>query len=429
MGMGSEPVGSTPEEFKAVINSNMAKWKPIAKKRESKLIKESRTQTIAALELIIVNISPKTNWSFIAVTTEDGVTGWGECSLNGWEPLLIAQSEMLAHTARGRNIETPGNLISYLPHTPGGLVAHAVKSATEQALVDLRARRAGKSVAAFLTATPRSSVPAYANINRGVIDRSPKGFAAGAQRAVAAGYRAIKLAPFDGVTSQDAEHTPIEKLIRAGLDRIFAVRDAVGDTIDVMVDCHWRFDVDRAKTVLREVAPARPYWMECMTSEHPSCFSAIAHLTEQAHDLGMRTAGGETIAGADMAEVMCKRRLYDVLMPDIKYAGGFSGMLAIARVCSDHGIAYAPHNPTGPMAHLASIHACAAAPTLLWLEHQWDESSLFDELIGGNKAPLVDGAFLVPDQPGMGATINRALASTCPYQPLPSGAGLDERLG
>ena len=79
----------------------------------------------------------------------------------------------------------------------------------------------------------------------------------------------------------------------------------------------------------------------------------------------MRTAGGEMIAGADAARVMCERRLYDVLMPDIKYAGGFAGMGAIARVCAEHGVGFAPHNPTGPIAHVASIHACAAAPAVL----------------------------------------------------------------
>ena len=385
--------------------------------------------TIATLEPLVVNISPKTNWSFIAVTTDDGLTGWGECSLNGWEPMLVAQAEMLARKARGRDIDDPGGLVNYLPHTPGGLIEHAVKSATEQALVDLRARRAGKSIAAFLNAAARTSVPAYANINRGVTDRSPAGFALGAKRAVVAGYRAVKLAPFDGVMSQDAAQTPIDKLIRAGLDRIFAVRDAVGDTIKVMVDCHWRFDLKRAEALLRDVAPARPYWMECMISEHASLFPAIARLTELAHQHGTLTAGAEMIAGADVAEAMCGARLYDVLMPDIKYAGGFAGMLAIANVCQNHGVAYAPHNPTGPIAHLASIHACAASPTLLWLEHQWDESPLFDELTGGNKAALVDGAFSVPGGVGLGAEISRTVSGSHPYRVLPNGVGLDERLG
>jgi galactonate dehydratase len=126
---------------------------------------------------------------------------------------------------------------------------------------------------------------------------------------------------------------------------------------------------------------------------------------------------------------MCEAGLYDVLMPDIKYAGGYRGMLEIARVCERHGKDFSPHNPTGPVAHVASVHLCAASPTLLWLEHQWDESPLFDSLVGGVAAPLVDGAFVVPIAPGLGAALDRGLAHAHPWQPLPPSANLDPRLG
>jgi len=385
--------------------------------------------TIAVLEPVVVNVSPKTNWTFIAVTTDDGATGWGECSLNGWEPLLVAQAQMLARDARGRDPDAAEDLVRYLPHSPGGLVAHAVKSATQQALTDLRARAARKAIAGYLSAAPRASVAAYANINRSVGDRTPAGFADAARRAVAAGYRAIKLAPFDGVVAADAAQTPIDARTRDGLDRVFAVRDAVGAGVAVMVDCHWRFDVDRAEALLKDIAPAKPYWLECMISEHPIGFGSIARLTALAHESGIRTAGGETIAGTDLAQAMCAGKLYDVLMPDIKYAGGYAGMLAIAGVCAAHGVDFAPHNPTGPIAHLASIHACAASPSLLWLEHQWNESPLFAALVGGDVPALADGAFTVPSGPGLGAALDRTLAKAHPWQPLAKGANLDERLG
>lgn len=384
---------------------------------------------IAALDPVVVNVSPKTNWSFIAVTASDGATGWGECSLNGWEPLLVAQAQMLARDAAGRDLDAADDLVRYLPHTPGGLVAHAVKSATEQALVDLRAQAAGKSIARLLSPAPRAAVAAYANINRSATDRTPAGFAAAATGAVAAGYRAIKLAPFDGVIAADAARTPIDARTRAGLDCVFAVRDAVGADVAVMVDCHWRFDVDRAEALLKDIAPAKPYWVECMISEHPLGFTSIARLTALAHESGIRTAGAETIAGTDQAQAMCAGKLYDVLMPDIKYAGGYAGMLAIARVCADHGVDFAPHNPTGPIAHLASIHVCAASPTLLWLEHQWNESSLFSGLVGKDVATIVNGGFAVPAAAGLGAALDRAVATAHPYQPLKKGSNLDERLG
>lgn len=384
---------------------------------------------IAALEPVVVNVSPKTNWTFVAVTLADGATGWGECSLNGWEPLLVAQARRLARDAVGRDVADAAGLVRYLPHSPGGLVAHAAASATEQALTDLRARAAGTPVARLQAGAPRAAVPAYANINRSVADRSPAGFADAARRAVAAGYRAVKLAPFDGVIAEDAATTPIAALTRAGLDRVFAVRDAIGPELALMVDCHWRFDVARAQALLADLAAAKPYWVECMTSEHPVHYGAIARLTALAHERGMRTAGGEMIAGADTARAMCDGRLYDVLMPDIKYAGGYRGMQAIADVCAAHGVAFAPHNPTGPVAHVASIHACAAAPALLWLEHQWNETPLFDALVGGVAAPLVDGAFVVPAAPGLGVTLERAVAAAHPCAELAPGANLDPRLG
>jgi galactonate dehydratase len=261
------------------------------------------------------------------------------------------------------------------------------------------------------------------------VQRGPAGFADAARRAVAAGYRAVKLAPFDGVIAEDAARTPIDARTRDGLDRVFAVRDAVGADVAVMVDCHWRFDVERAERLLRDIAPAHLYWIECMTSEHPSCFPAIARLTALAHDAGMRTAGGEMIAGPDAAASMCAAALYDVLMPDIKYAGGHAGMLAIAEVCAQHGVAFAPHNPTGPIAHLASVHTCAAAPTLLWLEHQWNETPRFGELVDERLPPLVDGSFVVPSAAGLGAAVDRGLAATLPGKALAAGSGLDPRLG
>jgi galactonate dehydratase len=382
---------------------------------------------IASLTPLVVNVSTKTNWTFVALTAEDGATGWGECSLNGWEPLLVAQAQMLAAEAAGLDLDAVPALARYVPHIAGGLVTHAVRSSVEQAATDLRAQARGASVASML-GQRRASVPAYANVNRGVRDRTPDGFATAARGAVAAGYRAVKLAPFDGVIAGDAATTPIDTRTREGVDRVYAVRDAVGPDVAVMVDCHWRFDLPRAEALLRDLESARPYWVECMTTEHASGFADIARLTGLAHQRGIRTAGGETIGGADAALAMCAGRLYDVLMPDIKYCGGFRGMRAIADVCAAHGVDLAPHNPTGPIAHVASVHACAAAQGVLWLEHQWNESPLFDTL-AGPLPRLLDGAFEVPAGPGLGARIDRGVAGLHPGIALDRSANLDERLG
>jgi galactonate dehydratase len=385
--------------------------------------------SIAAIETIVVNVSPKTNWTFVAVRTDAGVTGWGECSLNRWEPLLTAYTAVIAPDLIGRDVAAAAEGIRYLRHSPGGLVAHAVRSALEQAITDISAQLAAKAIHLFIGPPRRGSVPGYANINRGVKSRSPEGFAEAARAAIAAGYACVKLAPFDGVIAEDADSTPIDDRIRDGLDRVYAVRDAIGPDAPLLVDCHWRFDEDRATTLIGDIARASPYWIECPLSEHPLQFKAIARLRGRAHARGIQLAGGEMITGAEQAVDMCASSLYDVLMPDIKYAGGYRGMLAIARICDENGVAFSPHNPTGPIAHLASIHLCAAAPGVLWLEHQWAESPLFDSLIGGCAAPLVDGAFSVPNAPGLGAALDLTQARARPFVSLPRNANLDERLG
>jgi galactonate dehydratase len=386
-------------------------------------------QKIKVVEPLVVNISPKTNWTFVGVTMDDGKTGWGECSLNGWEPLLVAGVGMLSRDIVGRTLEAGFAAVDYIAHSPGGLAMHAAKSAIEQALTDLKARHVARPIHAIIGDGGRASIPSYANINRGISTRSPDGFAAAARAALAAGYRNIKIAPFDGVIAQDAMSTPIDALTDAGLDRVYAVREAIGRDRPLMVDCHWRFDEPRAMALMRKIAGASPYWVECPMSEHPAQFAAIARLRHLAHEHGMKLVGGEMIAGADQAAAMCAAALYDVLMPDVKYAGGYRGMRAIAEVCASEGVQFSPHNPSGPIAHLASLHVCATAPGLLWLEHQWAESPLFDELIGGVVAPLVDGAFVVPRSPGLGATLDRALALSRPFVPSPRSANLDERLG
>ena len=158
-------------------------------------------------------------------------------------------------------------------------------------------------------------------------------------------------------------------------------------------------------------------------------FPALRRLRSCANDIGVRLAGCEMMTGVAAFESFLGAGVYDVVMPDVKYAGGLAEMLRIADAAANRGVLCSPHNPTGPIAHLASIHLCAASPTLLWLEHQWDESPLFDSLVGGVRAPLVDGALVVPVTPGLGATLDRELAAAHPWRPLPANANLDERLG
>jgi L-alanine-DL-glutamate epimerase-like enolase superfamily enzyme len=114
------------------------------------------------------------------------------------------------------------------------------------------------------------------SLNRGIQWRTPEGFAAHARGAIADGFSAVKIAPFDDVALYGDTGRMIDTvLLDAGLARIAAVREAIGPDADLMVDCHWRLHRAAAEAVLRATEPLRMYWLECPVPEAPEMLETI----------------------------------------------------------------------------------------------------------------------------------------------------------
>lgn len=384
---------------------------------------------VERIEPLVLNVSGKTNWFFMRVTADNGMTGIGEASLNGWETAQMAHAADFGAELVGKSVEEIVPLLRVFPHSPGGLIASSVVSAIEQAVTDVRAKQAGVPVYALLGKEARKAVRVYANINRGARDRSPAGIAKTARDAVAAGFTAVKIAPFDGAYWGDPDKEAFERRTQLGIDRVYAIREAVGPDVDVMVDCHWRFDEPATLQLMRDLKAARLYWLECPLSENPHRFAALKRIRDQTNALGMKLAGAERQVAETGFTPYIEGGLLDVVMPDVKYAGGYAEMLKIAGLCARNGAGFAPHNPTGPVCNLASMHLCAVAPAFLILEYQLAESPLYFDVVGGFQPKIVNGCFEVPDTPGVGAELDDTVLRAHPYRPLAPNANLDPRLG
>ncbi len=394
-----------------------------------KNLQKTQNMKVECIESLVFNVSEKTNWFFIRVTVDNGMTGIGEGSLNGWETAQIAFAENVTSLLIGKSVEEIVPQLRVFAHSPGGLIASSVISALEQAVTDVRAKRAGVPVNMMLGKAIRKTIPVYANINRGARDRSPAGIAKSARDAVAAGFNAIKIAPFDGVYFGDGSTEDFKRRTKLGIERVYAIREAVGADIKIMIDCHWRFDEPTTLDLMRELKDARLYWLECPISENPDRYQALGRLREQTRSFGMKLAGAERqIATAGFAPFI-EQHLLDVVMPDVKYAGGYAEILKIALECKRHGVDFAPHNPTGPICNLASMHLCMVAPGFLILEHQLAESPLYFDVVGGYRPKLTNGCFEVPDTPGIGVELDDAILRAHPYRSLAPNANLDPRLG
>ncbi|MDB5849102.1 MAG: mandelate racemase/muconate lactonizing enzyme family protein [Rhodoferax sp.] len=367
-----------------------------------------KTDTIQALKLHHVKVTPKTIWSFVELTLAGGTTGWGEATL------MRATEALNAPAAAAREALIGGTLAAVDPFIAAQGIAPmpraAIASALEQAAWDARARQAGCNVLRLLGAPERFSVPLYANMNRRTVERTPAGFFLSAQQTLAAGYTTLKIAPFDDVTP-DTDATPEgRRLIEAGLSRVAAVRQASAGRADVQlyVDCHWRFSAPTAASVLRELADLGVVWFECPLPETEANMPALRRLRGQANARGVRLAGLEELTHADAFRPWLEAGCYDVVMPDVKYAGGIGGVLRVAELAAGFNTACAPHNPTGPVCHAASLIACALGPNMEMLEHQFDETPKFWDIVDGDLPRPHAGISRLPQGDGLGVALRQA---------------------
>jgi galactonate dehydratase len=384
---------------------------------------------ISSFSFHSIHVNSKTNWSFIRIELGDGTIGWGECSLNGWERVQDRYATEFGSSLIGKVFHTAADaaeLCQCYPHSPGGLIAHSVKSATEVALIDAAARYRGKSVYALLAEErnlpiERTQVEVYANINRATSARTPAGFATSAAAAVAAGFGSVKIAPFDGVLPRNCELESARKYIDDGIARVYAVREAVGDSVSIKVDCHWRFTATMAVLVFDRLMDARLDWLECPVSEHVEQHGAIAMLRRRANDMGVRLAGAEMQTGCSGFRPFIEGGLYDTIMPDVKYCGGMGALLDIAALAQKHSVQTAPHNPTGPICNYASLQTCAISAGCDLLEYQLGESELFRLMVFNEHPKLVDGKFTIPNELGVGAACDLLAFDQHPLRPVSEG--------
>ena len=362
-------------------------------------------RTLASASLHFVRVTQKTCWTFVRLHTGDGRLGEGEATLTGREDALVAVAERLVPRVLAEASEYPGAFAGR--HPPASFQESAIVSAIDQALWSLDAQANGHSLAQTL-GVRRERVPVYANINRRTEDRSPDGFAASAQAALAAGHVAFKVAPFDEVNPEVCAQGDGVEAMRRGLARVAAVREAVGPQARLMVDCHWRFDEATARALNEAAARLGVHWIETPLPESEANIPALLRLRRQCNALGIRQAGLETSVRWETMRPFCEAGAYDVVMPDMKYIGGILEMERTAAECEPLGVEVSPHNPSGPICHAASLQVSASLAAFDMLELQFDESPLFDSLVGASFAKVNDGHAELP--PGLGLGVRLATA-------------------
>ena len=253
----------------------------------------------------------------------------------------------------------------------------------------------------------RTNVLLYANINRTMLgrERTPRAYAEVAERAVRDGFTVVKCAPFDEVRPPSTT-SDILDLARPGIERVAAVRSALGPEVRLLVDCHSRFEAHTAPLVAEELARLDVGWFE----EPLEPTRDAEGLAEVAAKVSIPVAGGERGYGEPFFAELISTGAVSIIMPDVKFCGGVAEACRAGRAASGAGGQVSLHSPSGPASMLASGHVTAAMPGALALEHAVAEASWRADLVVPPER-IEGGNLWLTDAPGLGAALNADLVS------------------
>jgi len=187
-----------------------------------------------------------------------------------------------------------------------------------------------------------------------------------------------------------------------------AMRDAVGQDVDVMVDCHSFFDVALAERVAKRLEPLKLAWYE-----EPVAPERIEETREIRRRIQQPMAAGEILYGVAGFAPLSRNRTVNVIMPDVKHCGGLLELTRVAAAAAQDGVEVAPHNPSGPVSTAASAQVCAVIDNFKLLELQWGEVGWRGEVVVPPER-FDRGTLQVSTRPGLGIELNDRVIRTKP---------------
>ena len=366
---------------------------------------------IAAIRTGVVG-TPWRRLTFVELTTDDGLTGLGETRMiTGTEALLgyldeITPTHLLGHDPF--ELEALVDRMMRRDYGRSGEIAMSALAVVETACWDIIGKALGMPVYRLLGGAVRSRIKAYAN-GWYTVERTPEEFHAAALRVVERGYRALKLDPFGpGQWELDASER-----VRS-LELVEAVADAIGPECEVLVEMHGRFTPAVASALIRDLERFRPGWVE--EPVPPDNLRALASVTRSSP---VPVATGERIHVRSEFRELFELQAAAVLQPDIGHFGGIGEVRKLAATAQTHYMLVAPHNVGGPVLTAANLHLAACTPNFKIQEHFNDfaDSWIHEVVTGLPQVDPSDGCFPLPDQPGLGVSIDWDAAAEHPPRP------------
>ena len=369
---------------------------------------------ITAIRTVVVNAEMR-NWIFVKVETDaPGLYGWGEATLEWKTRAVVGAVEDLAPLIVGRDprdIEQAVRVMHKHAFWKMGVIGTTAISGIEVALWDILGKDLGVPVWRLLGGKTRERIPVYTHLGLGdmravyetmqvdeLVER--------ADAVIERGYRALKVVfiPYTHYTTTVRGVDHVARLMEA-------LRARVGDDVEIMVDFHGRpASVAAALDYIRALAPGRPLFVEePVPPGNPELMKAVTERSPVA------IATGERLIGRGDFEPLFRLNAMHIAQPDIAHTGGLAEARKIAAAAETAGVGIAPHNPLGPLAGVAALHFDIATPNFVIQEEMSGSVPWYGE-VAETPIRMVDGAWQIPEAPGLGVKVNEAVAAKHPFQ-------------
>jgi galactonate dehydratase len=371
---------------------------------------------ITSVTSVVVNAEMR-NWVFVKVETDQpGLIGWGEASLEwktrsvvgaiaDFEPMLVGEDPT--------RIEFIYQKMYRQSFWRVGIIGMSAISGIEQALWDILGKSLNKPVYQLLGGAVRDKVRMYTHLGGGQMKavyeaqyhEDASHFVDLATSVVAKGYTAVKV-----LLTPPTESLNTISSYRHAAKLMEALRRAVGDEVDIMIDCHGRHFAANAIEFCRVLAPFRPFFIE--EPVPPENVDVMAEVRRQSP---VPIATGERLTTRFEYRQVFEKQACHIIQPDLCHCGGLLEGKKIAAMAETYYMGVAPHNPLGPVANAAALHFDLSTPNFLIQEDMLTDVPWRWEVVQ-HSLKTKDGYWLPSDAPGLGVEVNEQAAKKHPFK-------------
>jgi galactonate dehydratase len=373
---------------------------------------------ITAIETLVCHARMR-NWVFVKVLTDQpGLHGWGEATLEWHTRGVVGAIEDLAQLVVGEDPTRPEHLwqTMYRQHFwhGNGIIRSTAIAGIDIALWDIVGKVLNVPCSKLWGGPVRDFIRTYSHLGGGRMEDfyetpvdNAKRFADLARQAVADGYTAFKSMAVPSTM-------PIEgqKPVRAAAAAVEAMREAVGEDIDIMVDCHARPSPAMGLKFGQALEPYHLYFFE-----EPCWPESIEGLAMINRALTTPVATGERMTHLAQFRDLFAARGCEICQLDLTHCGGFTEARRIAALAEAHRIALAPHNPQGPVSTAASLEFGFSQPSYIICETVHNDVPWRQDVVREGFTIETAGRIVRPNtRPGLGIEINEAEVKKHPFE-------------